>query len=242
MNKLSFYLGRYSRPLLYLAWIFSLTGLLPNGAYDAFLRPEFGILLVVAVGVLLGFLGVEMGRPPSSSKGTFSDTIRILILAMPLAYLSIGRTVALDSNAFSNRWTGLSAHSSVGLTNETNQADGITEPGIQDADLIGLCWNSGAYEGRIVSVEGVLRHEPEVEQRYGGNGWLLYRFVISCCAADAQPAAVLLTGEMTTNWTKDAWVRATGKFTLRPDSPQPVPVLDLGTLTPIQNPRDPYLY
>ena len=242
MNNLSFYLGRYSRPLLYLAWFFSLTGLLPNVAYEAFLRPEFGILLVVAVGVLLGFLGVEMGRPPTLSKGSFSDTIRILILAMPLAYLSIGRTVALDSNAFSKRWTGLSAHSSIDSTDETNQASENAEPEIQEVDLIGLCWNSEAYEGKNIVVEGMLRHEPEVEQRYGGNGWLLYRFVISCCAADAQPAAVLLTGEMSTNWTKDAWVRAIGNFTLRPDAPQPIPILELGTLDPIPKPRDPYLY
>ena len=106
MNGIRFYLGRYGRPLLYLAWFAALTGLLPGGAYEAFLRPEFGVLLGAAVVVLLGFLAVDMGRPPTPPESIFGETIRVLILALPLAYLSIGRGVALDSGAFANRWTG----------------------------------------------------------------------------------------------------------------------------------------
>lgn len=239
MNAIRFYLGRYGRPLLYLAWFLALAGLLPGGAYEAFLRPEFGVLLGAAVVVLLGFLAVDMGRPPPPPKPIFGETIRVLILALPLAYLSIGRGVALDSGAFETRWTGPAGATAAGAL---QAAPAAPETAAREADLVGLCWNSDAYEGQTVAVEGMLHREPDVAARYGGNGWLLYRFVISCCAADAQPAAVMLTGEMATNWTDDAWVRATGRFTLRPDQPRPVPILELGALAPLEKPRNPYLY
>lgn len=242
MNGMRFYLGRYGRPLLYLAWFIALAGLLPGGAYEAFLRPEFGVLLGAAVVVLLGFLAVDMGRPPTPPKPIFGETIRVLILALPLAYLSIGRGVALDSGAFAKRWTGTAAGGNAIAAGEPAAPPAATETAAREADLVGLCWDSDAYEGQAVAVEGMLRHEPDVAARYGGNGWLLYRFVISCCAADAQPVAVMLTGEMATNWTDDAWVRATGRFTLRPDQPRPVPILELGALAPLEKPRNPYLY
>ena len=238
MSALRFYLGRYQRPLLYMAWLYVLAGLLPARVYEAFLRPEFGILLAAALPILLGFLVVEMGRPPAPPHNVFGETIRILILALPLAYLAISRDVALGSSAFANRWTGPAA----GAAGNT-----VTEPAAPvvaalEASLAGLCWNSGAYEGKEVAVEGMLRHEPDVAARYGGNGWLLYRFVITCCAADAQPVAVMLTGGMATNWTNDAWVRATGRFTLRPEESRPVPVLELDGLEAQKKPRNPYLY
>jgi len=239
VNAIRFYLGRYGRPLLYLAWFLALAGLLPGGAYEAFLRPAFGVLLGAAVVVLLGFLAVDMSRPPTPPKPIFGETIRVLILALPLAYLSIGRGVALDSGAFETRWTGPAGATASG---EPQAAPAAPETAAREADLVGLCWNSDAYEGQTVAVEGMLHREPDVAARYGGNGWLLYRFVISCCAADAQPAAVMLTGEMATNWTDDAWVRATGRFTLRPDQPRPVPILELGALAPLEKPRNPYLY
>jgi putative membrane protein len=242
MNGLRFYLGRYQRPLLYLAWFFALAGLQPKGAYEAFLRPEFGALLIVAMFVLLGFLCVEMGRPPVQTSGGFSETLRVLILALPLAYLSIGRGVALESGDFQKRWTG-PVGDSVVLPSEVQTAvpaDAGTK--VQEASLVGLCWDSDTYEGKEVAVEGMLRHEPDVAARYGGNGWLLYRFVVSCCAADAQPVAVMLMGAMATNWPADAWVRVTGRFTLRPDEPRPVPIMDVVAVDSIPKPRNPYLY
>ena len=238
MNALRFVLGRYQRPLLYIAWFYVLAGLLPAGAYEAFLRPEFGVLLAVTLPILLGFLVVDLGHPPAPPQDVFGASLRILILALPLAYLAISRDVALDSSAFENRWTGPAANAPAAPP----QNPAAPEAAVQEADLLGLCWNSPAYEAQTVAVEGMLRHEPGVAERYGGNGWLLYRFVISCCAADAQPVAVMLTGDIATNWTNDAWVRATGRFTLRPDVPRPVPILELGALAPMDKPRNPYLY
>ncbi|NCA81339.1 MAG: TIGR03943 family protein [Opitutae bacterium] len=242
MNRLRFWGVRYGRSLLFLAWLLSLVGLLPGGAYEAFLRPEFGVLLAVAGLALVGFLFVEMGRDPAQEGRGFSEFVRVLILAVPLAYLSIGREVALDSGDFEKRWTG-PAGDSVVLPPEALAAvpaDAGTKA--QEASLVGLCWNSEAYEGKEVAVEGMLRHEPDVAARYGGNGWLLYRFVVACCAADAQPVAVMLTGGMATNWPGDAWARVTGRFTLRPDRPRPVPIMDVGAVDSIPKPRNPYLY
>ena len=242
MNGLRFWVARYGRPLLFLAWFLAIVGLLPGGAYKAFLRPEFGVLLAVAGLVLTGFLFAEMGRNSAREGPRFFEIVRVLILAMPLAYLSVGREVALSSGDFERRWTGPVGDSVVLPPEALAAIPADAGAPAQEASLVGLCWDSDAYEGKEVAVEGMLRHEPDVAARYGGNGWLLYRFVVSCCAADAQPVAVMLTGGMATNWPADAWVRATGRFTLRPDQPRPVPILDVVATDPIPKPRNPYLY
>ena len=72
-------------------------------------------------------------------------------------------------------------------------------------------------EGRQVILEGLVVNDPEVE-----DGFLLVRFVVSCCAADGLPLKVALRGAAE-QFDDDQWVRAT--VTWRPpesDAPDAV--------------------
>ena len=69
MNNLNRFLSRYWCPFLLVAWFWSVSGLLMDRAYTVFLRPELGLLLVVALVVMIGFLFAEMrqwGHPRCS--------------------------------------------------------------------------------------------------------------------------------------------------------------------------------
>ena len=69
-------------------------------------------------------------------------------------------------------------------------------------------------EGRQVIMEGLVVNDPEVD-----DGFLLVRFVVSCCAADGLPLKVALRGTAE-RYDDDQWVRAT--VTWRPpDSDAP---------------------
>jgi uncharacterized repeat protein (TIGR03943 family) len=76
-----------------------------------------------------------------------------------------------------------------------------------------------------------------------GGGFLLTRFVITCCAADARPVRVAVRG-LAPPWpAPDTWVEVTGTWRPEPRAAEDdrPPVLDVATLTPIPAPANPYL-
>jgi uncharacterized membrane protein YcgQ (UPF0703/DUF1980 family) len=68
--------------------------------------------------------------------------------------------------------------------------------------------------------------------------------VITCCAADATPMKVALTGELASRLPDDQWIRVNGR--LRPGSAtqanEYTPTLTVSSLTTITAPEDPYEY
>ncbi|ASR35191.1 TIGR03943 family protein [Prauserella marina] len=135
-------------------------------------------------------------------------------------------------------------------------ADAPTEPGAafpplpgeDDVDVVPLSlsdfvsragWDeTGSLNGRTVSLSGfVVQSEQNT---------LLARLVISCCAADAFPVRVALTGEQAAGLPDDTWIEVTG--TLVPDGADGageagyVPSFEVETLAEIPEPRDRYEY
>ena len=62
---------------------------------------------------------------------------------------------------------------------------------------------TGSLNGRAVSLTGFVSHN--------GNSELLARMVITCCAADAFPVTVRLTGAESANYPNDTWLQVTGQ-------------------------------
>jgi uncharacterized repeat protein (TIGR03943 family) len=71
----------------------------------------------------------------------------------------------------------------------------------------------------------------------GGEGFLLARYQIACCAADARPTVVRVLGTSGTPPRTDTWVTVTGTFR---QSAGDVPALDATTVAAIEAPDDPY--
>lgn len=69
---------------------------------------------------------------------------------------------------------------------------------------------------------------------------LLYRFEITCCAADAAPIFVVLTGLDPGTYPNDTWLRVTGVLT-PPGGPANMARLDLTSSVKIEPPTEPYL-
>ncbi|MFE7033693.1 TIGR03943 family putative permease subunit [Streptomyces sp. NPDC057621] len=79
----------------------------------------------------------------------------------------------------------------------------------------------------------------------GGDGTpYLVRMALSCCAADAQPVKIGLTGHTPTVLRPDTWLEVTGTYTGKrtkdPVNGGVVPFLDVTEAKPIKAPRDPY--
>ena len=77
-----------------------------------------------------------------------------------------------------------------------------------------------------------------------GGGWYLTRMVITCCAADAQPVKVGLSGSVPAGLKANDWLAVTGTYLERTDKDpvngQPIPYLTVATSTPIPAPARQY--
>jgi uncharacterized repeat protein (TIGR03943 family) len=104
-----------------------------------------------------------------------------------------------------------------------------------------------ALRDRNRSLDGVrVRLVGFVAPERGGEGYRLTRFVIFCCAADAEALQVAVHGDGTRR-TADQWLEVEGRWQPRPvaaeDDPSPAPpVLAVDTVRPVAQPRRPYEY
>jgi uncharacterized repeat protein (TIGR03943 family) len=77
-----------------------------------------------------------------------------------------------------------------------------------------------------------------------GDKRYLARMVITCCAADARPVKVGLTGDVPTGTASDTWLEATGTYTPQRDTDpvdnEPIPYLTVTASRPIPAPKQPY--
>ncbi|MDK1341937.1 TIGR03943 family protein [Streptomyces sp. 378] len=72
----------------------------------------------------------------------------------------------------------------------------------------------------------------------------LVRMGLNCCAADAQPVKIALTGDIPPVLRPDTWLEVTGRYTPRrtkdPVNNGPIPYLQVATARPVPTPHDPY--
>ncbi|MFF5185435.1 TIGR03943 family putative permease subunit [Streptomyces sp. NPDC000345] len=91
--------------------------------------------------------------------------------------------------------------------------------------------------GRRVQLTGFVALEHD------GTPYLV-RMALNCCAADAQPVKVALTGDIPPVLQPDTWLTVTGTYVPRqsrdPVNDGPIPFLEVTTAKPAAEPRDPY--
>lgn len=244
MNELDRFLSRYGVLVMTVAWLWSVATLLLTGAYTMFLRPGLGILLVLGLVVLMGFLISEIHRDRGSRSFGLKGATRMLILIAPLAYLSLTQGASLDSRAFAHRWTGAGdPNARVPASLGADLAGSLTDTNkAEDVNLVDLSYNPDRFINQKIAVEGMIHQDPKLSEKFGTNACLLFRFVVTCCAADARPVAALLLGNLPDHWPDDTWIRAEGRFILCDDNGQPVPTLEINKATRIPKPKQPYLY
>ncbi|GGX12791.1 TIGR03943 family putative permease subunit [Streptomyces lomondensis] len=72
----------------------------------------------------------------------------------------------------------------------------------------------------------------------------LVRMGLNCCAADAQPVKIALTGDIPPVLRPDTWLEITGRYTPRrtkdPVNNGPIPYVEVTSARPVPTPHDPY--
>jgi len=122
-----------------------------------------------------------------------------------------------------------------GEDSEDSRSD--SKKGALTASLDDLAEFGDRYLGKRVITEGMVAWDKEDKERF-----YLFRFVIVCCVADAQPAAVLVKCPETERPAQNAWLRVDGIADAVRVGGEAGVIIREASLTPIPAPKDPYLY
>lgn len=228
--------------------------LLVNQRYTDFLRPGFGLLLALAHFAALAFMLAAMaGQRPR--KLHISDLLRALILLLPLLYLMIVPRTGLGGSTFRNRYIGPTAISTDRISDLSPKKPTIRLPGqspancppngpvgAQKRSILELSFEPMRYLGQRVTFTGMLMRDKQLQQYLGDSDTVIYRFLMTCCAADALPLAIALESGKASALANDQWVQVEGDFQLHRLQGKPVPMVENAVIRPIDAPEAPYLF
>lgn len=94
------------------------------------------------------------------------------------------------------------------------------------------------YEGQIADVTGFVFNDSSLPD----SGFLLGRFTVSCCVADASAVAVMVVPPNGEQFDDNVWLRATGPITSTERDGELIPVIYAELVEEIDVPNNPYLY
>jgi uncharacterized repeat protein (TIGR03943 family) len=201
-------------------------------------------LVLLALGLLppLGLVGTGVGRAATSGDGSGGHQHRGRVgwlLLVPVLVVLVVQPAALGSYAVSSR-TVVPGGGDSGFPPLAAPVRGAVPMSM--AEFV-----TRAVRDQNQSLAGVrVRLVGFASPAQAGGGWRLTRFVIFCCAADAEALQVAVHGDPTPR-ARDQWLEVEGTWVPRPVTPDdgltpPPPVLNADLVRPVAQPRPPYEY
>ncbi len=159
----------------------------------------------------------------------------LALLAVPLALGVLIPSKPLGAEAVSGG-VSLSSSATVGNTQSFNV------PPEQRNVLDWLrAFNDGSYSqfnGQNADVIGFVYTEPG----YDANTFMVARFAITCCVADASAIGLPVYSSQSADFPQGQWVEVKGTFNLGSFAGDQVPVLQAASIDRVEEPEHPYLY
>lgn len=206
-----------------------------EGTFRRYVRPGMGPWLAVA-GLLLALLGVVVlwrhrrGDDDHSDHEHGGESVAWLLVAPVLALLLIAPK-ALGAYSLGHTGSAVKVSSGGGVFAPLDPQSGPHEMSMLEFDQRAFEGSGGAsFNGATVRLVGFVAPAD-------GGGFLVARYSIACCAADALAATAQIM-----NWdgptpARDTWVEVEGTF--EPGG-EVNPRLVTTSVTEIREPNDPY--
>jgi uncharacterized repeat protein (TIGR03943 family) len=189
-----------------------------------------GILIVAAVTTL--WYELRPARAARSEQDGHEPRVAWL-LVLPVLALILVAPPALGSYAADR--TGTALQPPAGLA--TLPAGDPIRLSVLDYATRAVYDHGNSLGGRRIRITGFISVGPR-------GAPYLTRMVLSCCAADAQPIKVGLSGNLPSGLRPDSWLEATGTYTSRQLKDDvnggPIPFLDVSEARPVPTPADQY--
>ena len=146
----------------------------------------------------------------------------------------------LGAAALANRDVTLSMSESAMPLGVRNREKAPADKNIMDwwNDFRSAAGGLETFIGQEVKVSGFVYQD----ERYGTEQFMVTRFVVSCCVADANVLGLLVQWPADQTPANDQWVEVAGVFIANPNPNSPMPMVAARTVTPIEVPNQPYMY
>ena len=155
------------------------------------------------------------------------------LLVLPLFALILVAPPALGS--YSAMRTGTALQQAYGY--QKLPASGPLRLGLADYAGRAVYEHGKGLTGRQITVTGFVALD------HSGAPYLV-RMALNCCAADAQPVKIGLTGQVPPVLKPDGWLQVTGTYTAKRTKDAvnggPIPYLQVTAAKPVPTPSDPY--
>jgi len=270
MRFLAALVVRQRRVLLFVSWGATLLVLIKLRGYQTFLRPEFGVLLKAGYLILVLLVVAELFRGGEARPKGYM-LLSPAILLVPVLYMLNARGAQLDGYAFQKRMLGtphvtqpgplpvsrsststpsvpasgrgLQVTSGGGEAGPSGPVARRDSSGALELTILDLYRATSQYEGEAVALVGLTNRNEEVRKEFGPTSILAFRFRVTCCAADAQPFAVVVQGKAgQLEFPDNTWVEVRGRFRTQLSRGEKIPVIEDATLSPTTAPERRYLY
>lgn len=212
-------------------WVVGFVWLLSEQRYQRFIAPVLWPLPAVALVLCMLFLlatYLRLGRVAKHPGTALTRGSQAALLLLPLVYMAGAGPGGLGSAAFATR----RASTDVAIRPLAPR------PGPNgEVELLDLLMNFETYTGQRVIVDGMVYQDADLPSGEAA----VFRFVLTCCAADAIPAAVLVRSPGLSELETDTWVRVTGVPSLTRLDGRDVPLLVAERVERIRPPANPYL-
>jgi putative membrane protein len=219
-----------------------------SGKLYYYIGPRFSWLAVVAVMLLIVLAGAynltgkrrdehdEHEHEQGHEHGT-ATVWPLLIVALPLVLGVVIPAQPLGATAIATRGVATD------LALSPTSADQLT---VVPAERNILDWvrvmnqnpDPAALNGQEADVVGFVYRDP----RMADDQFLVGRFTLTCCVADALAIGVLVQSDQVAEFEEDTWVRVTGTFAEGSIDGQGIAVLKADEIVRAQEPEQPYLY
>lgn len=163
----------------------------------------------------------------------------LLIVALPLLLGFLVPAKPLDSGALAARGisTNLGAGSGGGQTSQ------LSVPADQRSILdwvraFNFSADPNELAGEPADVVGFVYHDP----RLPDNQFLVSRFTVTCCVADAFAVGIIVQTDDAAAWAGNAWVHVQGTIAVGSLDGEPAPVVLAESIKPVPVPPQPYLF
>jgi len=218
--------------LIFITWLNAYYWLLENGRYKAFIQPKLWPLLILALVLLLAFSAAIISQFSLQPMAVFQFDawIKAAILIVPVVFLWTIYGHSLGTDAFANRLFQTDRNVPLNPANLT-KTPSETRSG-NPTTLLDLILYAETYKGKPVVVEGMVYRGAKVDQ----NSFMLFRFAVTCCAADALPFSIRVETPIDENLANDTWVRVEGRFHLESIDDKQASSIEAGKVLPIPTP------
>ena len=234
--------------LLLLLGVYLYSRLLNDAIYFYINERFVTLTLLAAAGLVL--VGASYLFRPSTGDGeehhhhSSASWAGLLIVAAPIVLGWLVPPAPLGAAALGNRELNVGGRDGSGSLASVPPGQGNRLAASGEKNI--LDWltafqhepDPGAFTGEEAQVTGFVYRDD----RFQTGTFLVARYVVSCCVADASPVGLIVQAADADALLADEWVEIKGRFQPGAFGEHQVPVLIAEEVTPTEAPAQPYLY